>query len=202
MPVPIDWQQVWNQYGAVGVILFLGALALINAYKNRAATQDQTQKTSSDVIMVLAKSIEGLGQSIAKGDEMAARERNDNLMAIKEMTGRMQGVIETTAKISLSSSAVLTHIHSLSDMWEKEFPVLKTELGSVRDKASSLESTFTASLDARFEPVARLLTDVSALVRDWDERQIAQHRFLLQSLEKILLFIEAHIKSEEIQPHE
>lgn len=197
MPPGIDLQQVWNQYGAVGVILFLAALALINSFRNRAATRDQTEKTSSDVIMVLAKSIEGLGQSIAKGDEIAARERNDNLLAIKEMTGRMQGMTEMSAKVVLSSQSISTHIHGLTDLWEKEFPVLKTELGDVKEKASTLQSSFTGALDLRFEPVARLLNDVSVQVRDWDARQATYNESILRALNEIRAYIQTTIKSEE-----
>lgn len=198
MPPGIDLQQVWNQYGALGVLIFFAALTYINVYKNRAATQDQTEKTAANVSAVLAENIGHLGSAILKMSADTSHERNEHLMAIREMAGQVKGMQELTSKSSLASSATLTHIHGLTDMWEKEFPVLKTELGRVTEKATTLESVFTASLDARFEPVARLLTDVSALVRDWDERQIAQHRYILQSLEKILLYIETHIKPEEI----
>jgi hypothetical protein len=192
MPIPIDWQQVWNQYGLLGVII----VVLVWIVWNRAATKDHTDKTASNVSAVLAENIGRLGEAILKMSADATHERNDHLMAIKDMAGQVKGMQELTSKTSLSQSSVLTHIHGLTDMWEKEFPVIKTELGDVKEKATSFQSSFTGALDLRFEPVARLLNDVSVQVRDWDARQAAYNDSILKSLTAIHDYIKS-LKTEE-----
>lgn len=170
----IDWQQVWNQYGAFGVICIFGALAWIDIKRSRAKAEDkvnttdaQTRKDEAASERGLTEAIVKLAGSIERGNEQARAERNENLSALKEMSGRMAGMTEVVTKSSLTSET------------------LKTDLADVKEKAAS----FYGAFDTRFEPVARLLNDVATLVRDWDSRFAARNEKVLSAVDAVLDYI-------------
>jgi signal transduction histidine kinase len=160
MPPGIDLQQVWNQYGAVGVILFLASLALINAFRNRAATRDQTEKTASNVSAVLADNIGRLGEAILKMSADASHERNENLMVIRDMTGQIKGVLSVLDTTRKEQRGVAD---TLSEVADRIAPI-QTDLRDVSKQTAAIPLAFTAMLDERVGPLVSLVIGMNTQV--------------------------------------
>lgn len=188
---------LWN---AVAAVCVLASVMMLYAWSK---TRNEVAKSGAAQDTVLTAAIGDLVKALSNGQTQAAQERSENLSTSKDMIGQMKGMTEMVTKSVLTSQSLSSHVHELSDMWKEEFPALKgdfqsvkTDLGAVKEKAGELQNSFTGALDARFEPVARLLNDVSTQVRDWDARQATYNNNILKSLDIILIYIKS-VKPEE-----
>lgn len=160
MPPGIDLQQVWNQYGAVGVILFLAALALIQAFRNRAATRDQTEKTASNVSAALADNIGRLGEAILKMSADASHERNENLLVIRDVTGQIKGVLSV---LDTSRKEARGMADTLNEVADRIAPI-QTDLRDVSKQTAAIPTAFTTLLDERIGPLVSLVIGMNTQV--------------------------------------
>lgn len=160
MPPGIDLQQVWNQYGALGVLFGFAFFAWLQVYKNRAATKDQVDKTASNVSAVLADNIGRLGEAILKMSADASHERNENLMVIRDMTGQIKGVLsvlDTTRKEQRGMT------DTLSEVADRIAPI-QTDLRDVSKQTAAIPLAFTAMLDERMGPLVSLVIGMNTQV--------------------------------------
>lgn len=160
MPPGIDLQQVWNQYGLFGVLLFFGGFALINMAKNRAATKDLTDKTASNVSAVLADNIGRLGEAILKMSAEASHERTENLMVIKDMTGQMKGMISVLDDTKKSQRGISDTVSEVAD----RIVPMQTDLKDISLRTAGMPSAFTNLLDERMAPILTLFIGMNTQV--------------------------------------